>query len=55
MKLQFGNIFQNMSDARETAICSFIGITHILEKIPNILINNFEILTKVATKNQCML
>ena len=55
MKLQFGNIFQNMSDALETAICSFIGITHILEKIPNILINNFEILTKVVTKNQCML
>ena len=28
-----GNLFCNMSDARETAICSFTGITHISEKI----------------------
>ena len=28
-----GNLFLNMSDARETAICSFMGITHISEKI----------------------
>ena len=28
-----GNLFLNMSDARETAICSFTGITHISEKI----------------------
>ena len=27
------NLFWNMSDARETAICSFTGITHISEKI----------------------
>ena len=28
-----GNLFLNMSDAGETAICSFTGITHISEKI----------------------
>ena len=28
-----GNLFLNMSDARETANCSFTGITHISEKI----------------------
>ena len=28
-----GNLFRNMSDARETANCSFMGITHISEKI----------------------
>ena len=28
-----GNLFRNMSDARETANCSFTGITHISEKI----------------------
>ena len=28
-----GNLFKNMSDARETANCSFTGITHISEKI----------------------
>ena len=28
-----GNLFLNMSDASETAICSFTGITHISEKI----------------------
>ena len=28
-----GNLFQNMSDARETTNCSFMGITHISEKI----------------------
>ena len=28
-----GNTFLNISDARETAICSFTGITHISEKI----------------------
>ena len=28
-----GNIFLNMSDARETANCSLTGITHISEKI----------------------
>ena len=28
-----GNLFINMSDARKTAICSFMGITHISEKI----------------------
>ena len=27
------NLFCNMSDARETANCSFTGITHISEKI----------------------
>ena len=28
-----GNLFCNMSDARETANCSFTGIAHISEKI----------------------
>ena len=28
-----GNLFLNMSDARETANCSFTCITHISEKI----------------------
>ena len=28
-----GNLFGNMSDARETVNCSFTGITHISEKI----------------------
>ena len=28
-----GNLFLNMNDARETANCSFVGITHISEKI----------------------
>ena len=28
-----GNLFCNMSDARETANCSFTGIIHISEKI----------------------
>ena len=28
-----GNLFWNMSDARETANCSFTGITHIPETI----------------------
>ena len=28
-----GNLFSNMSDACETANCSFTGITHISEKI----------------------
>ena len=28
-----GNLFRNMSGARETADCSFTGITHISEKI----------------------
>ena len=28
-----GNLFRNMSDARETENCSFMGITHISEKI----------------------
>ena len=28
-----GNLFRNISDARETAICSFEGITYISEKI----------------------
>ena len=28
-----GNLFWNMSEARETANCSFTGITHIPEKI----------------------
>ena len=28
-----GNLFRNMSDARETAICNFTGIIHISEKI----------------------
>ena len=28
-----GNLFCNMSDARETANCSFMGITHISEMI----------------------
>ena len=28
-----GNLFCNMSNARETANCSFTGITHISEKI----------------------
>ena len=28
-----GFFFENMSDARETANCSFTGITHISEKI----------------------
>ena len=27
------NLFGNIGDARETAICSFMGITHISEKI----------------------
>ena len=27
-----GNLFRNMSDACETANCSFTGITHISEK-----------------------
>ena len=27
-----GNLFRNMSEARETAKCSFTGITHISEK-----------------------
>ena len=27
-----GNLFRNMNDARETANCSFTGITHISEK-----------------------
>ena len=31
--LASGNLFWNMSDARETANCSFTGITHISEKI----------------------
>ena len=29
-----GNLFLNMSDTRETANCSFLGITHIPENIP---------------------
>ena len=35
VKLQFtsGNLFCNMSDARETAIYRVTGITHISEKI----------------------
>ena len=28
-----GNLFRNMSNASETAYCSFTGITHISEKI----------------------
>ena len=28
-----GNLFRNMSDAREVADCSFLGITHISKKI----------------------
>ena len=28
-----GNLFWNMSDARETAYCNFTGITHISERI----------------------
>ena len=28
-----GNLFRNISDACETANCSFMGITHISEKI----------------------
>ena len=30
-----GNLFGNMSDARETANCSFTGITHISERFPD--------------------
>ena len=28
-----GNLFRNMRSARETANCSFTGITHIIERI----------------------
>ena len=33
-----GNLFRNMSDARETANCSFTSITHISEKIFQMLL-----------------
>ena len=32
-----GNLFLNMSDARETANCSFTGITHISERFPDVV------------------
>ena len=31
VKTASGNVFRNMSDASETAICSFMDITHISE------------------------
>ena len=30
-----GNLYTNMSDARETSNCSLTGITYISEKIPD--------------------